>query len=198
MFEFPKGRKKITSTIKRYERLLRKEQEETGAISDGYGKRYFLGIFYLLLGDTQGAIRSFEWFERTFEDDGSEPFHSLTWALTLYRSGRIEEASKKLRHTMLLNLYLIPHLLGMRHKNLDIWYASNWCQKSYLKDAPPEIFDLWDTEALDWARAEYDSVEFLDTRVRYIEIYRQLKNEPVGPRRFNLVAEAGRLEDGEE
>jgi hypothetical protein len=198
MFEFPRGRKKILSTIRRYERLLWKEQEETGVISDGYGKRYFLGIFYLLLGDTQGAMKSFEWFERTFEDDGSEPFHSLTWALTLYRNGRIEEASKKLRHTMLLNLYLIPHLFGMRHKNLDIWHASNWCEKSYLKDAPPEIFDLWDTEALDWARVEYDSVEFRETRARYIEIYRQLKKEPVGPRRFKLVAEAGRLEDGED
>jgi hypothetical protein len=198
MVVFPRGRKKIASTIKRYERLLRKEQEETGIISDGYGKRYFLGIFYLLLGDTPGALKSFEWFERTFDDDGSEPFHSLTWALTLYRSGRLEEASKKLRHTMLLNLYLIPHLLGRGAKKLEIWHASNWCEKSYLNDAPPEIFDLWDTLALDWMRGQYNSAKFRAVRARYIEIYGQLKNEPVGPRRFRLVAEAGELLDGEE
>lgn len=197
MLEFPRGRKKIASAIKRFERLLRKEQEEMGTISDGYGKRYLLGIFYMVLGDTSGAMATFEWFERTFGDDGSEPFHSLTWTLALYRSGRIEEASRKLRHTMFLNLYLIPYLLGMRQKNLDIWHASNWCEKSYLHDAPPEIFEVWDTQALDWARAEYDSSDFRAARARYIEIFRQLKYEPVGAKRSRLVAEAGRLEHGE-
>jgi hypothetical protein len=39
MFEYPRGRKKILATIRRYERLLEKEQRETGWISDGFGKR---------------------------------------------------------------------------------------------------------------------------------------------------------------
>lgn len=190
MVEFPRDPKKISATIKRYERLLRKEQKETGTISDGYGKRYLLGILYLLLGDTTGAMNAFEWFERTFDDEGSEPFHSLTWALTLYRSGRIEEASKKLRHTMLLNLYLIPHLLGIRQEKLDIWHASNWCERSYVSDEPAEVFELWDGQALDWMRREYDSEEFRATRGRYIDIYRELKSEPVGRKRSQLVDEA--------
>jgi hypothetical protein len=197
MFEFPRGRKKLLATIKRYERLLEKEQREAGLISDGFGKRYLVGIYYLLLGDTRGAMRSFEWFERTFEDRGSEPFHSLAWALALYRSGRIEDASKKLRHTMLLNLYLLPHLLGKRQKQLDIWHSSNWCQRSYLKEASPEIFDMWNPEELDWARREYDSIGFRSVRDRYVQIFKQLKIVPAGSKRFKLVDEAGQLEDGE-
>ena len=198
MYELPRDPKKIAATIKRYERLLRIEQEKTGVISDGYGKRYLLGILYLLLGDTSGALRSFEWFEQTFEDDRSEPFHSLSWSLALYQCGRMEEAFRKLRHTMMLNLYLIPHLLGMRQKKLDIWHNSNWSEPGYLKEAPFEVFQMWDAQALEWMRKEYNSVEFRNVRARYVEIFRQLKNEPIGPKRFRLVDEAYLLQQGEE
>jgi hypothetical protein len=198
MFSFPTDRKKIASTIRRYERLLRKEQEGTGAISDGFGKRYLVGILYLLLDDTPGAMKSFEWFERTFDDDGSEPFHSLSWTLALYRSGKIEDASRKLRHTMLLNLYIIPHLLGKPQSELQIWHASNWCQKSYLHEVPPGVLELWQPRELDWMQREYNSKEFWAARSRYIDIYARLNHEPVGPLRSQLVAEAGRLEDGED
>jgi hypothetical protein len=98
---------------------------------------------------------------------------------------------------MLLNLYLLPHLLGKRQKELDIWHSSNWCQKSYLREASPEFFDIWNPEELDWVRSEYDSTGLRSVRERYIEIYTQLKSVPVGPKRFKLVAEAGQLEEGE-
>ncbi len=73
MYQFPKEPKKIRERIRRYERTLRKENQEFGSISDGYGKRYLLGPLYMLLGDTAGAIKSFEWFDKTCPGDMGEP-----------------------------------------------------------------------------------------------------------------------------
>ncbi len=194
MYQFPKEPKRITERIRRYERALRKEHETFGSIHDGAGKRYLLGPLYLLLGDTAGAVRSFAWFERAFPDDMGEPVQYLCWALALYRSGNIAGASRKLLQTMLLNLYLVPHLLGMPQDRLDIWHGSNWAEKSYLEYAPPELLALWDQRALEWAKETYHSPKFRQVRARYIEIHEQLRHEPVGPRRSQLVQEAFELE----
>ncbi len=194
MFKFPKDPRKIKERIKRYERKLSKEYAETGFLSDGYGKRYLLGPLYMVLGDLSGAIRSFEWFEQTFPDDIGEPFQCLCWTLALYRSGSIVKASFKLRQTMLSNLYLVPHLLGLEQNELDIWHGSNVAEKDYLQYAPPEIWTLWDKSALQWVKDTHDSPEFCRIRARYIEIHAQLKFEPPGPKRSRLVNEACGLE----
>lgn len=194
MYQFPKEPKRIAERIKRYERGLRKEHEKFGFISDGSGKRYLLGPLYMLLGDTAGAVRSFEWFERTFPDDMGEPFQYLCWTLALYRSDDIGGATRKLLRAILSNLYLVPHLLGMPQDRLDVWHGSNWAERSYLQYAPPEIFGLWDHQALGWAKETYQSPRFRQVRARYIEIHEQLRHEPVGPRRSELVREAFRLE----
>jgi hypothetical protein len=190
MFEFPKDPKAIRSRIRRYERALRKEYQEHGFYDDGFGKRYLLGPLYLIMGDLAGALGYFEWFEQAFPDDVGEPVHYLCWTLALYRSGDMARASLKLRQTMLSNLYLVPHLLGLVQEELDIWYGSNFDEKDYLRYVPPEVYVLWDEPALQWARETYDSPEFHRVRARYIEIYRQLKSEPQGPTRSKLVSEA--------
>jgi len=194
MYEFPKEPKKIKERIKHYERELRKEYGKLGFISDDFGKRYLLGPLYMILGDLTGAVRSFEWFEQTFSDDVGEPFHYLCWTLALYRSGNTTGASQKLLQTMLSNLYLIPYLLGLEQDKLDIWHGSNIAEKDYLRYAPPEIFGLWDEPALQWAKEVYHSPEFCQVRARYIEIYEQLRREPPGPKRSQLVSEAFRLQ----
>ena len=194
MYQYPKEPKKIRERINRYERELRKEYEKVGFIHDGYGKRYLLGPLYLVLGDLTGAMRSFEWFEQTFPDDIGEPFHYLCWTLALYRSGDMAGASLKLRQTMLSNLYLIPRLLGLAQDKFNIWHGSNIAEREYLEYAPPEIWELWDGPALQWAKETYDSPEFCRVRARHIEIYEQLKTEPPGPKRSQLVSEAYRLQ----
>jgi hypothetical protein len=197
MYEFPKEPQKIRARIRRYERELRKEYEQTRFISDGYGKRYLLGPLYILMGDLSGAVRSFQWFERTFPDDIGEPFHSSCWTLALYRSGDIRGAKRRLRQTMLLNLYLIPYLFGLEQGELDIWHGSNIAEKDYLQYAPPELLELWDKQAVQWAKETYQSPPFSQVRARYIEICYELKHEPRGTRRTQLVDEASRLEGWE-
>ena len=119
---------------------------------------------------------------------------SLCWTLALYRSGDRAQAAQRLRQTMLSNLYLIPHLLGQKQEELDIWHATNYEQADYLEYVPAEIWALWDASALRWAEETYDSPELRAIRARYIEIYKQLESEPRGPRRSALVDEAFRLQ----
>jgi hypothetical protein len=194
MTQFPDEPKKIKAQIARYERALREEQKRYGNIDDGYGKRYLLGPLYMLLGDEIGAVRSFEWFDQTFPDDIGDPIQYLCWTLALYRTGDTAGAVRKLRDTMLSNLYLIPHLLGEDQEELDIWHGTNIAEKGYLEYWPPEIWALWDDAALEWVRETYDSEEFRRVRGRYIEIREQLNSEPPGPRRSRLVDEMYRLQ----
>jgi len=195
MIQLPSDPKKIRALISRYQRELLSEAKKFGAIHDGYGKRYLLGPLYLLLGDLPGAIRSFEWFERTFPDDIGDPLHSLCWTLASYCTGNIVDASHRLLQTMLSNLYLIPYLLGIEQSKLNIWHHSNDWEIEYPQEIPGEIWALWDTAALEWARKEFDSPEFYRIRARYIEIYEELQDLRPGPRRSLLVAEAFSLRD---
>jgi hypothetical protein len=171
MSQFPKEPKKIRARIARYERELRKERDKFGGIHDGYGKRYLLGPLYLLMGDVEGAVRSYGCFEETFPDDIGEPVHFLCWSLALYRSGDVDQAAQRLRQTRLSNLYLIPHLLGREQEALDIWHSTNYQQQDFLDYVPPEIWGLWDAPALQWAEEMYDRPAFRRIRARYIEIY---------------------------
>ena len=193
MYAFPKDPKKLRERIKRYERALQAELKTYGAFDDGAGKRLLLGPLYLLAGDTPGAVKSFAWFEKFFPNDMGEPFQYLCWSLALYRSGDLVAASRKLRQTMLMNLYLLPHLLGIKQQRLNIWHGTNWEDESYLADQPAEFLALWDEAAVRWARAQYDSPEFTLLRAQYIEIEEQLKAEDPGPKRTRLVNEAFRL-----
>lgn len=197
MSHYPTEPKQIKARIRRYERELRQEMERFGSIDDSSGKRYLLGPLYLLMGDLPGAVRSFEWFDGMFPDDIGEPFHSLCWSLALYRVGDLAMAAQKLRHTMLSNLYLIPHLLGEEQAELDVWHSSNFATKDYIQYLPPELEALWDAPARQWARVTYHSGMFQQVRRRYIELFRELKDEPPGPRRNRLVKETFKLRDWE-
>jgi len=121
---FPKSPKTIRERIRRYERKLENELK-TGYGGDGYGKRYLLGPLYLLLGDLDGALTSFEWYENAYPDDCGEPYQYLMWALALHRGGFKHAAFNKLYQTILENLYLVPYLLGQNTQPLEIWHGSN-------------------------------------------------------------------------
>lgn len=181
MTNFPKDPKKIRERIRRYERGFREEQARFGAIRDGAGKRYSLGPLYLLMGDVPGALEAFRWFEEQFPDDSGEPGNHLCWTIALYLSGDEAAASKKLLQTMLLNLYLIPNLLGDFPQEIDMWHGCSDSEIQYLEYIPHAFLALWDLPARDWARLQYQSDDFRRIRNRYIEIFRELVNMPRGP-----------------
>jgi hypothetical protein len=195
VYNLPTEPSKIKERIRRYERAFAKELQEFDMISDGSGKRYLLGPLYLILNDVEGAYNSYEWFEKTFPDDVGEPLQYLCWAITLLRKDDINAASNKLIETMLKNLYLIPHMLDINPERLDIWHGSNYEDIEYLSYLPPIAMELCTEEELDWVSRQYNSEKFTAIRERYIDIQRQLKTEPRGPKRTELVERASKLEN---
>ena len=143
---FPTDPKRIRERIRRYERALKRELE-AGYGGDGYGKRFLLGPLYMLMGDVDGALASFDWYEDAYPDDGGEPYQYLTWVLALFRGDRKQEAFNKLYQTMLENLYLVPFLLGRNPRRLDIWHGSNLEWIEYAVEVPQELLNLWDDVA---------------------------------------------------
>jgi len=186
---FPTDPKRIRERIRRYERALKKELE-SGYGGDGYGKRFLLGPLYMLMGDVDGALASFDWYEKTYPGDGGEPYQYLTWALALFRGDRRQEGFNKLYQTMLQNLYLVPFLLGRNPQPLDIWHGSNLGWIEYAVEIPRELLSLWDDVALRWAREVSKNPVVVEKVARYVAIHRELKSEPRGPRRTALVNEA--------
>ncbi len=104
------------------------------------------------------------------------------------------EGAKKLRQTMLSNLYLVPHLVGSPIAELDIWHGSSDAEPSYVEYIPEAYFLLWTEAEREWAARLYRSEGFQSVRARYIEISRLLDNTPPGPERSRLVEEMYELE----
>jgi tetratricopeptide (TPR) repeat protein len=186
---FPTDPKRIRERIRRYERALKRELE-VGYGGDGYGKRYLLGPLYMLMGDVEGALASFDWYEDTYPGDGGDPYQYLTWALALFRDDRRQEAFNKLYQTMLENLYLVPFLLGSNPQPLHIWHGSNLEWIEYALEVPQELLNLWDDDALQWAREVSEHPVVVEKVGRYVTIHRELKSEGPGPRRSALVHES--------
>lgn len=194
MNNLPKEPAKIRQRIRRYERAFEKELAEYGMYGDGAGKRFLLAPLYLVMGDLDGALKSFDWYVKEFPDDSPDAGHYLCWALALYRSGDNKVATRKLGQAMLANLHLLPHLFGENTKRLDIWYGCNLAEPEYIDYLPPEFFDIWTPEEREWARQLYDSELFTRIRREYIDIETQLRDEPRGLRRSQLVSDASELE----
>ena len=187
-------RKKIRSRLRSYERKLQKEKREHGFYRDGAGKRYQIGPHYMLLGDNEGALAAFQWFEKEFSDDVGEPAHLLCWSLALHREGDELGAARKLRRTMLSNLYLVPHLLGSPIAELEIRHASSNADPSYIEYIPEAVLQLWTDAERGWASALYHGAGFQSVRARYIEISKLLDTTPPGAKRSRLVAQMYELE----
>ena len=189
---FPTDPKRIRERLRRYERALKRELEE-GYGGDGYGKRFLLRPLYMLMGDVDGALASFDWYEDSYPDDGGDPYQYLTWGLVLLRGGRRQEAFNKLYQTMLENLYIVPFLPGRNPQRLDIWHGSSLAWIEYAVEVPQELLNLWDDVALQWAREVSEPPAVVEKIARYVAIHRELKSEPSGPTRSALVDEASAL-----
>lgn len=92
------------------------------------------------------------------------------------------------------NLHLILRRLAEDVPALDIWHASSDCNPSYVDEIPREYFSLWKTDEREWASRLYHGAGATAMRARYIDIYRALRDLPVGPERNRLVDEALELE----
>jgi len=176
-------RKKYRERANRARRSLLNEKRNHGYIDDGAGKRYQVGVFYVLSGDVGKALEFYSWFEQEFPDDIGEPVFALYWALAHYRAGNTEMARTRLQSTMLQNIYLLPFLFNEPMENQKIWHASNWQQPGYFFEVEP-FLDEPTVEERQWMKNEFHSEPFEALRNGYIETYGALLGETdIGRRR---------------
>ena len=194
-YQVPKDCNKIKQRIRRYERSLEQEKRRLGHYGDGYGKRFLLGPLYMIMGDLDGALTSFAWFENEFSDSSGMAPQLLCWMLALHQAGEDNKARWMLRRTMFANLYIIPRLLGMEVRRHDIWHGCNTSEPSYLSWVPEEYWKLWSETDRQWAATLWQSIEFRELRNRYVELGRALKSLSPGVKRNRVVTEMRRLRD---
>ena len=169
-------RKRFRDRANRAARDLLKEKDTWGCISDGSGKRYRVGVYFLLAGELDKAIAAFDWFDNEFPDDGGEPIFYLYGALASYRGGYLPSAQSRLLRAMLSNIFLLPQLIGEHLVAPDIWYSSNWQMEQYIQEVD-EFLDEPTAEERNWIASELDSETFKALRAGYENTYRALLAE---------------------
>ncbi len=189
---FPTDPKKIRDTIRRYERAFKGPHYD-----DGPGKRFLLGPLYLLMGDTPGALRSYEWYGKKFPDDVPEAFNHLCWVLTLLKSEKMDSAKTKLRELIFENLYAIPIFLGEKPKQYPFRHGSNWSELSYIVEGPcDEIFSLWNDSEKSWIRAEWENSSLKDDIANFIELHKVLDNTKSIEERGKILKQVWKISRG--
>ena len=94
---------------------------------------------------------------------------------------------------MLMNLFLIPKLIGEKANVPYQKYGSNRADESYANEIPEEIAGAISKEESAWMKELYDSTEFHRYRKRYLEISQELENTHGVEKRSPLVREASNL-----
>ncbi|MBG9792083.1 hypothetical protein ABD76_06025 [Paenibacillus dendritiformis] len=157
-------------------RELEKEKSAFGYINDGAGRRYRIGVNFLLSGDLQRSAEAFDWFYEEFPDDVGEPVFNLYSALAAYRCGEMDKARTRLLGTMLSNIFLLPHLIGRKFEAPDAWHPSNRHQESYLGEIEGFLSEP-SSEELRWIEAELSTPSFEALRSGYIATFSALNGE---------------------
>jgi hypothetical protein len=150
--------KKIKERIKLYERRLLHRNLKVGPRA-----KYMIGPYYLMLNDTSGALKHFEWLERQYPDLPQEPFQGLCWVLTLIRVKQFKKAIFRLKELHLTNVYLIPNLIHVKCRQVNIKHLNMpWSTIEYLKSGPLFLLELWREEELKWLKDTWLCAEFQD------------------------------------
>ncbi len=179
----PTDSKKIRATIRQYERNFEKDPN----YRDGSGSRFLIGPYYLLLGDVDGALRHYRWFEAKFPDSMDEPFHGLTWSLAMFRSGQAEESIYRLRRAHFANTYLIPAILEIPYGQPDLRRGGNWEEQEYVMEGPTQFLAVWQSNDRSWLKEVWQSPGFQAFVQTHSELEGKLAKEPAGPARTVLV-----------
>ena len=190
----PADKKKFRDRATRAARELEKERSKCGCVNDGAGRRYRIGVYFLLAGELKKASDAFDRFYREFPDDVGEPVFYLYAALAAYRSGEKEKAQLRLLAAMLSNVFLLPHLVGKVLEAPGVWHPSNRQHESYLTEIEEYLYEP-SIEERGWIAEAMASEPFVMLCDGYIETFAALSGERDFERRAAIL---GRWRDLEE
>lgn len=146
----PKQIERIQIKITKIKRELAADKKRWGGRhDDSRGLRYLPPELYLKIQDYSGALRYFNWFNKTFPEDSVFPISLFEWAITLFKMGKIKNAEDKILETYSSNSYIIHTFLEIENNDPSISENSNWQTSvvaenlSYSKN-DPELLDFAD------------------------------------------------------
>lgn len=167
-------------------RELRKEKTSHGFINDGPGRRYRVGVYFLLAGDVAAAGSAFDWFDAEFKDDIGEPVFWLYGALAAYRQGELFKACKRLMLAMQSNIYLLPFLAGIALPPIDIWHSTNRHRADYLLEVESFLKEPNSAER-QWIAEQLETPAFRKMRDGYLSAFFALNGESDYAKRVEIL-----------
>lgn len=186
------------AALRRAERnkaALIKERRRYGWYDDGAGKRYRIGIDYVLAGETSKARNYYRWFDRVFDDDLGEPGFLLFGVLAEMRVGKPKDAVMRLRRAAIANPHLIELVLQRSIEVAEDDGIGQWESAAYAQSLAP-LLDHIQPDERDWIAEQFDNDEDLKTVLkRKAELEVELEGEPVETLRSRLVEELFGLRD---
>lgn len=180
-------KKKLHDRAVRAARLLRNEKSEYGYINDGAGRRYRVGVYFLLAGELQRACEAFDWFYDEFPDDSGEPVFYLYAALAAHRAGELGKARRRLLQASVSNIFILPLLAGEQYPAPDIWYPSNCDYEEYLMEVEEYLSEPTHQER-EWIRHELGTAPFKKMRDGYVSAFQALKYEQDLDQRASILS----------
>lgn len=179
---------KVKLKIGKYKKALAADKRNWGGeYHDGQGIRYIIPALYIKISDYKGGLKYFAWFDKNFPDDSGYPIFLFEWTFVLFKCGKLLEAENKAHITFFSNTYLLDKFLGKKPLQLDKNKSSNWEYESLVEHFIYTSKDTEFTEFGEWVETVLQSCIFLDKANEFIELERQLKDEPVGKRRSEIV-----------
>ena len=187
----------VKRKIEKYKKALAADKKNWGGqYHDGGGIRYLLPEQFIKIKDFKGGLRYLNWFDKNFPDDSGYPIFLFEWTFILFKCDKLNQAEQKAHRTFFSNTYLFDKFLGKEPLQLDKSENSSW---ELAPLAEHFTYINKDTEFLEfasWIEKVLSSRTFLDKANEFIEIERQLKNEPVGQRRSELVEKSSKIKYG--
>lgn len=185
---------KIRDSIKKHKAVLSLEKRKFGCYDDSYGRRYIIAELYLKMADYNGAATYFRWFEKNFPDDIGYPLFLLTWAVTLFETGKLKEVKIKTLQTSFLNTYLFDIILGNESQPIDKSELIGFESLSYAKEIKKDCDKVLSQNYLNWL-AEFVQTEiYLASMNKFIALRKLLQDESDISERRKLIDEENKLE----
>jgi hypothetical protein len=179
---------RVKIKIDKYKKALAADKRHWGGqYHDGQGIRYIIPEQYIKIKDYKGGLKYFNWFDKTFPDDSGYPIFLFEWTFILYQNNNLQDAEKKAHQTFFSNTYLFDKFLGKESLQLDKNESSNWEFESLVQYFHYSSKDIEFLAFADWLEAVLQSRTFLDKANEFIALERQLKDEPIGKRRTEIV-----------
>ena len=185
---------KVKAKIEKYKKMLAADKKYWGGqCRDGQGIRYIITEQFIKIGDYKGGMRYLNWFDKNFPDDSGYPIFLFESAFILFKCDKLIEAQQKAYRTFFSNTYLFDKFFGKESLYLDKNESSNWENESLVDNLAYSSKDIVFFEFAIWIERILSSRIFLDQANEFIEINRQLKNEPVGKNRTELVSRLSKI-----